>query len=161
MRGLSACVHADLAVDTCGGQAVHALDRHAVVAPFPVLTAVDAGMDRSEKCAGEHGAGGALEDDRADVLAAERALRLAPLAAVALEQHQSILSGRPQLTGTLRGRVDVGAAVGKSDRHKSPPAIFQIGRLNRLHFINRGCSRSTSLISTCVCLPCAVPAAPA
>jgi hypothetical protein len=71
------------------------VDRHSVVTPFPGLSAVGAGVDRSEKRAGEHGAGSALEDDRADVLAAERALRFTPLAAVSLKQRSPVLSSRP------------------------------------------------------------------
>src|SRR4029077_15790536 len=122
MGRLGAGVDSDFAVDDVGSETVNIVDRNTVIAPLPSLAAVHAGMHRTEESAGKNRAGGALEDDRADVLAAQRALGFAPLAAlIALEQRQSILSSRPQLMRTFCRRIDIGSTMGKSDRHKSPP----------------------------------------
>jgi len=82
MGRLSAGVDSDFAVDDVGSETVNIVDRNAVIAPLPSLAAVHAGMHRTEESAGKYRPGGALEDDRADMLAAQRALRFAPFTAL-------------------------------------------------------------------------------
>src|SRR5215470_10591413 len=56
-------------------QAVHVMNGEAGVAPLPGFSAVGAGVDRAEEGARKHDATLGLEDNRADMLAAQSALR--------------------------------------------------------------------------------------
>jgi hypothetical protein len=94
------------------------MNANAIVAPLPVLAAVVAGVNRAEKRAGKYGSAGALEDDRADMFPAQRALRLAPLfLAHPLEEYQTILGAHPELPRRFLSRIHVGSAVRQCDSH--------------------------------------------
>src|SRR5262245_17923754 len=98
MRRLRPGVDSDFAVDNVGRQAVDIVNRNAVVAPLPGFSTVGARVNRAKESTGEYRAGSFLEDDRADILAAQRALRFTPFAAVfALEANEPVLGAHPKL----------------------------------------------------------------
>src|SRR6185503_10439926 len=113
MRRLRAGVHSNLAVDNGRSETVDVMNRDAVVAPLPGFSAVRARVNRAEECTGEHRAAVGLEDDRADVIAAQRAPGFPPTTVVgALEKHRSVLGCRPKLARRVCRRINVGSAVG-------------------------------------------------
>src|SRR6186713_3071174 len=97
MRGLGAGIDAHFAVDNVGSETVDIVNCHAVVAPLPGFAAVGAGVNGAEESSGEHRAAGFFEDDRADVLPAQRALCFAPAVGAAFEEHESVLGADPKL----------------------------------------------------------------
>jgi len=97
MRRLGAAVDPDFTVDRAASQAVDVMIGDAVIAPLPGSAAIGARVHGTEERAREQGATGRLENNRADVLAFERAPDLAPFSVVALEQNQAVLGRHPEL----------------------------------------------------------------
>src|SRR5215475_11642893 len=93
---LRAGINPNFAVRDGRSQAVNVMNREAIVTPFPGFAAVRAGMNRTKERSGKHQATGPLEDNRTNMLAAQRAMRLAPFGIVgALEQDQAIFGPDP------------------------------------------------------------------
>src|SRR5688572_4027788 len=112
MRRLGAGINSDFAVDDGRSEAVNVVNRHAGVAPLAGLAAIRAGVNRAEECAGEHHTAGWLEDDRTDMVAAQRAPGFAPLAiVVSFKKHQSVLSCDPEFARAIGCRINIGSAV--------------------------------------------------
>src|SRR5206468_9319628 len=78
VRGLCSHIDSDLAVDNRGGEAVNVIHRQTLVAALPGFSAIRACMNGTKEGAGKHETTRPLEDNGADMQAAERAMTHAP-----------------------------------------------------------------------------------
>src|SRR5688572_11377632 len=98
MRGLRSRVHTRFSVNHSRRQAIDIMNAQAGVAALPGIAAVDAGVNGAEERAGKQSSRCTLENNRANMLAAQGAPGFAPLSVVhSLIEHQTVLRANPEL----------------------------------------------------------------